>query len=772
MENQIQGFGPPLARALASRSSFAASKGGFQAKPEGPRAPAGLKPVELRAWLAMSQRHADKAALVPTFSEVYSGGTEVRSKGMVVRIRPLRSFAAAARIENGKLVYHEAYTSTDSLQVVGNGRSEEYLLLRDARAPPRFEYDISAVSGVKEISLMDNAIHFKNAQGRQMEIEAPWLIETGGKKTAGAVHWELSYPNGPSQPRLALVVTDAGKLYYPVVIDPTWVAMDGSLNTARERHTATLLANGQVLVVGGQGNGGDLDSAELYDPTTGNWTLTGSLNMAREWHTATLLPNGRVLVVGGSNACCTLDSAELYDPATGNWTVTGSLNSKREAHTATLLPNGRVLVAGGADNVNMALRTAEIYDPATGSWTVTGSFQTARYLHTATLLPSGQVLVAGGYNDLSSVELYDPATGIWTVTRSLNTGRQAHTATLLSNGQVLVAGGSDGSSSLASAELYDPAAGAWSITGSLNAARSEHTATLLANGQVLVEGGEGNSDYPSSTESYDLASGTWTSAESLNAVREMHTATLLTNGQVLLAGGYDSGFLTSCELYDPATGMAQTISDFATVPPQTLGVAPFAITPPTATSGLPVTVTVISGPATILGNTIALTGAGMVVLAADQAGNATYDAAPEVTTSFTVTAPPSVAFAQWEAMYALAGGATDMPQHDGVSNLIKYLVDINPTQPMSDSDKAALPKVGLTTILGVKYLTLTYRRNATVSGLVVDVETSTDVQNWSPAVNSQTVPVGTDAATGDTIMQVQVQASGPQLFVRLNLQGS
>jgi N-acetylneuraminic acid mutarotase len=434
-----------------------------------------------------------------------------------------------------------------------------------------------------------------------------------------------------------------------------------------------------------------------------------------------------------------------------------------------------VLVVGGADDANTALPSAELYDPATGIWTATGSLHTARYLHTATLLSNGQVLVAGGYHDLTSAELYDPVTGTWAVTGGLNTGRQTHTATLLPNGQVLVAGGNGTSGSLDSTELYDPANATWTAARSLNIARSQHAATLLPSGQVLVAGGEDNSNYPFSTELYDPATGSWMIGESLDATRENHTATLLLTGQVLLAGGYQSGFLTSAELYDSATGSTnlttQTISDFEPIPTQTFGIAPFAITPPTATSGLPVTITVQSGPATISDNVVTITGAGTVVLAADQPGDATFSAAPEVTTSFTVT-PPNLSFAQWAAKNSLGGGATDTPQHDAVSNLIKYLLDINPSQPMTDADKAALPAVGTTTIAGTKYLTLTYRASKTTSGLVINVQISTDLQNWNAPSSSQTIQIRTDTSTGDPIMQVQVPVSGPMMFIRLNLNAS
>src|SRR5206468_3234457 len=75
---------------------------------------------------------------------------------------------------------------------------------------------------------------------------------------------------------------------------------------------------------------------------------TDSLATRRAYHTATLLQNGKVLIVGGSNwPDGPLASAELYDPVSGTWSLTGSLATARQDHAATLLPNGKVLVAGG-----------------------------------------------------------------------------------------------------------------------------------------------------------------------------------------------------------------------------------------------------------------------------------------------------------------------------------------------------------------------------------------------------------------------------------------
>jgi N-acetylneuraminic acid mutarotase len=97
------------------------------------------------------------------------------------------------------------------------------------------------------------------------------------------------------------------------------------MSNARYHHTASILTNGKVLIAGGWNYNVVLDSAELYNSSTGAWTMTSDMHIARRGHTASTLTNEQVLVTGGFNSI-SLNSAELYDPSTDTWTTTGNMN--------------------------------------------------------------------------------------------------------------------------------------------------------------------------------------------------------------------------------------------------------------------------------------------------------------------------------------------------------------------------------------------------------------------------------------------------------------
>lgn len=151
------------------------------------------------------------------------------------------------------------------------------------------------------------------------------------------------------------------EIYDPVT--NTW-SPTGVMDWWRNGHTATVLADGRVLITGGselrQDANRRLRKSEIYDPATGTFTATDSMTFKRQWHTATLLADGRVLITGGldeNNQPVT--TAELYDPIAGTFSATGSTVTLRDRHAAIRLPDGRVLVTGGFNGGS----AAELYIP-------------------------------------------------------------------------------------------------------------------------------------------------------------------------------------------------------------------------------------------------------------------------------------------------------------------------------------------------------------------------------------------------------------------------
>lgn len=349
-----------------------------------------------------------------------------------------------------------------------------------------------------------------------------------------------------------------------------------------------------VLLVDGATPGGVVGVAEVYDPTTKTTIPVGSLNTPRTGHTATALANGDILIVGGETASGhTTATAELYQPATGAFVPVkgaascrphpgvsqpGCLTESRRNHTATLLPNGQVLIAGGytEDGGDRPVATAELYDPATQTFTPTAHLNSARAHHAAILHPIGAVLIVGGVgqpppvpnvlNVLMTAEWYWP--GDRAFAPQALAFPQTNSELYFYGNDVESVGGGD--NRVQSLRLLN-GQGAWQNTASLNQGRSGHRVTKIGDAIGLVTGGfsvdeKGQGHVLATIEQKDQSNNLWRVISGgakcpgnygcLLSPRIFHTATTLGGTTVLIAGGQDDDFLDlgTTELYDTYTG--------------------------------------------------------------------------------------------------------------------------------------------------------------------------------------------------------------------------
>jgi hypothetical protein len=440
--------------------------------------------------------------------------------------------------------------------------TEDYAVFasRPEREELVYRVDVGRVAGLRRVG---EVLEMLDGEGvPRLRVAAPYVVDATGKEQKALLTLEGCACDTDPRPPWGQAVVAPGAtsctvrvtwegVAYPAVVDPAW-QMTTAMKDARVFHRATVLSDGTVLVTGGQGEHTNaLASTEIYNPTTDVWTSMSSMNTGRNRHTASVVPQG-VLVAGGvDDGGATTTSVEIYKG--GTWLPAAPLSIPREGHTASELKNGAVLVVGVGQ---VAPDTTEIYDPVADKWNDAG-LVISRYFHSASVLNDGTVLVAGGFHPLmvgsgqtlASTVRYYPDSGTWVDAGTMTNPRADHRAIEVEDGgAVLVFGGwvpeDGGSSVLTSVERYDSTTGTWTPAGAIAEPRFGHTVSLREDGTILVVGGVYGAGSTSAELYYD---GGVADAGSMQYPRAYHTASVLDGGTVLVAGG--DGFLKTAELY-------------------------------------------------------------------------------------------------------------------------------------------------------------------------------------------------------------------------------
>lgn len=337
-----------------------------------------------------------------------------------------------------------------------------------------------------------------------------------------------------------------------------------ALTEARIFHAASLMPDGSVLITGGARDPGLADAphalvlSSVEQFQSGRVVPLPAMAKARAKHSATVLSDGSLLVVGGfDDAGQAMASAERWDPASRAWAPIPSPAVARYSHAATLLPDGRLMVSGGIGAQGEILSSVEIWDPKTRAWSDVQPLPIPLYGHTAALLASGKVFVAGGgwmahAGRIPWAWTWTPRSDTWQVAGHVmaSEGALADVST-----QITVAPRADGGALVFTPQHImrwepvvetDPArmAPLW---------REKPVATRLSDGRVMLVGApeSDSGGAPHVARLWDPRTGRWADAGTLNLTGWIHASLRqLPSGQVIHVG-VKVGSELMCEAWTP-----------------------------------------------------------------------------------------------------------------------------------------------------------------------------------------------------------------------------
>lgn len=332
--------------------------------------------------------------------------------------------------------------------------------------------------------------------------------------------------------------------------------------------SGTLLPDGRVFLTS------DGIHSLIFDPGSEQLSAPSPTVSPQVGHTAALLPDGRVLLIGGGpqDLDGTISPGTLvrvYDAASDTWDEWTGLLEPRSAAGIARLPDGRFLIIGGQGDDGAPLASCEILDPVAGETAAAAPLPVAAGFSPAAPLLTGEVLVTW-----DSPRIYNPNTDTWRAAAAFQQPDRAdlescpaghtpppgeaprlgdlpdHSLAVLADGRVAAVGvrRTANVSGPAAAEIYDDRPEGWTTAGSPRTVRSMSQVLPLPDGRLLVAGGrEEDPDTAEDrntwcqvprTDFFDPSTGAWRRVADMHAARGFHGVTvLLPDGRVLCAGG-------------------------------------------------------------------------------------------------------------------------------------------------------------------------------------------------------------------------------------------
>lgn len=352
-----------------------------------------------------------------------------------------------------------------------------------------------------------------------------------------------------------------------------------TLNKQRAAHSATLLDDGRVLIVGGFQNSerepSYVASIEILDPASGSSVRIDGEEARRAYHTAIRLQNGTILVSGGESGSLqasgaikpyTRDDSLLFDQATLGWSSTAALprfNQPRARHQALLLGTGSVLFFGGLSDSQDSFATPgdALYRP--DQQRVIDGSAGGRVGHAMASLHNGayQVVSGGKLPDgtLADTLLIFNSTGAQELDGTRADNPRLYPALLSHGSGVFALGGFDAAGAPLATTKFTQLLGGVAepeyVSSNLSVARGQLCAVALKDGAILAVGGRTASGASSASDLFKEASNGLSASfvSDMSTARYLHTCTLLDNGMLLVTGGIDaSGQATQAiEIFTP-----------------------------------------------------------------------------------------------------------------------------------------------------------------------------------------------------------------------------